>query len=456
LRSFDVFDTIIARRYYNNEVLLQQLEEKYTIPNFSKERKRSDTGTRSYDQIYDDLVSRGILNSQIASEIKLEELALERKNSFLITENLCKIQDGDVFISDMYLSGPDILDWTRFLGMNKQVTIYQSNSDKSTGKIWEKLRGMNFEYHIGDNEHSDVNVPRSFGINPIHYQKSSSKTEREVTLQEQNLFYISCLIREVRLTSDKNLIPYSYEMNIPWLLLSCEILYRKYSKEKLVFLGRDCQLLYKIYSAYYGPCYYLPFSRKAAFDNRDLSLQYLQTQAPKNCQLIDIASTGKTWEVMCEKHPLKITALFYSSNYSYAKKKPVLPKTFDYIVDTKRELNVDLSLSVEYFNCGDHGYLSSIKSHNDVIFAEFGELAFSEMLLKKIQEPALIAAKLSSHHPHIRNELHNLSDIDLQNLFNKYSIEILSLKVKLLEEFLEYNEKEKNYLREVATNVQNY
>ncbi len=321
MRSFDVFDTMLARRFITNDYLLSILEQTYNIANFCTERKMSDNGARNFDEIYSNLVDRKVIPENLSEDIKKHELKLERENSFLILENYQKVQDGDILISDMYLSGPDILDWLRSLGMNKQVTIYQSNNDKSTGVVWQKIKDNILEYHIGDNQHSDVNVPSAMGINCIFYGNSIIETNRESLLKKQELSSISNLIREIRLTNC-GLIPESYEINIPWLFIVCELLHRNYNKEKLAFLGRDSQLLYKIYNSYYDFCYYIPFSRRAAYTSLNESVEYLKTQAPLGARFIDIVSTGKTWQVVCKQHPFNVTAIFYSSEYSYAENKP--------------------------------------------------------------------------------------------------------------------------------------
>lgn len=455
MNSFDVFDTILARRFIKNDYLLSMLEQTYNIPNFCAERKVSDNGRRNFDEIYSDLVDRKIIPENLCLEIKNHELQLEREHSFLILENYQKIQEGDILISDMYLSGPDILDWLRSLGMNKQVTIYQSNGDKSSGVVWQKIKNSKLEYHLGDNQHSDFTVPSSIGINCILYTNAINSTSRESILNKQGLSFISNLIREIRLTN-VNLIPESYEVNVPWLFIVCELLHRSYKKEKLAFLGRDCQLLYKIYNAYYDFCYYVPFSRKAAYTSIIESVEYLKTQVPLGVRLVDIASTGKTWQVVCKQYPFNMTAIFYTSEYSYAEETPKIAETFTYLANVRERFEVGLSLSIEYFNCGDHGYLSAVKSHNGIMFAEFGDKSFSDELIDVIQKPAVCAANLNKQYKTIiRNQLSSMSDNQINELFTEYSKEMLKLNIENMPEYNSYDAKENQYLIAVKSHVKN-
>jgi predicted HAD superfamily hydrolase len=124
IKSFDVFDTLIARRFINNDQILENIEQTLRIPNFVKFRKLADTGKRSIVDIYNFLVQSRVLTQTVADAAMELEYSLEILHTFPIAENIKKVNHGDLLISDMYLSAPMILEMVRNAGLDKQVTIY--------------------------------------------------------------------------------------------------------------------------------------------------------------------------------------------------------------------------------------------------------------------------------------------------------------------------------------------
>ena len=457
IRSFDVFDTLFARRYVNSNIIWDSMERDCAIEGFAQHRRAADTGGRNLKQIYQAMAADGhILEEDIDSFCAVELLA-EKSLIFPIKENLDKVRDGDLLVSDMYMQGPDILNLVRSVGMDKQVTIYQSNGDKATGAFWDRMKGiLDLEYHLGDNAHSDVQMPLSRGFNAVHYPNTNSMTEIEEYLISIDLNHLGLLLREIRLRNyEPEYAPFleiANQKNLLLIFLFCEMLHRKYGNRQIVFLGRDCQLTQRIYNTYYNVrSYYLPFSREVAFKDPDSAVHYLKTHAPEGSVLVDISSTGKTWEVICNKHPFDVEVFIHSDTYWYSKEKPVVPETFGYI-HTNSVIG-GTSIILEIFNCGDHGKVKNIDVINGVALCSFGETELTEELIRVIHKPVNDAVDLSTHYSKITFELSKLDSDTLSVLSANLLVNISNTPREQLNingVLDEFDRKEEQYLDNVS------
>ena len=353
MNSFDVFDTLIARRYINNERILRNMGYVFDVSNFYERRTLADNGQRNLYQIYEALVEGGFVPADKSDAMLHYEIEQEIENAIPIQKNIDRVQDGDVLVSDMYLPAYAIMAMVRACGMNKQVTLYQSNGGKASGHVWANFKP---KLHLGDNKHSDVEMPKRFGVRAEYYQPDLEPCSTHLEL----------LKREIKLAdaNEDNLTDVAREHNLTFLFATCEYLHRTYKDVDFVFLGRDCFLMHKIYTAYYGTATYLPFSRKVAKDNPELATHYLKSQSPKDAMFIDISSTGATWEKI---NDVPITVAFYSDIYHYTPEKPTLSPRFNYIMKSSEFGQTNLIL--EMFNCADHGQLSEIKLHGDTVLS---------------------------------------------------------------------------------------
>jgi hypothetical protein len=447
VNSYDVFDTLIARRYVDNDPLLLQIEAHTKIRGFAQERKNSDDGTRSLLGIYQDLVRKGVIQEHQLMELYKFEVDLEKRHSYGIAENINKVKHGDLLISDMYFSGADILELVRAAGCDKQVTIYQSNADKRTGVLWDRLKDKNLiNLHLGDNMTSDVNNALARNIKARHYPNAVESTGAETHLARKDMRNLSLLLREVRLKCAQmtRFFELSNQLNLPWMILCCEILNRKYSGKNIVFLGRDCQLLYKVYNAFYRTAYYLPFSRKVAYAQPEESVGYLKSHLPPNYVLVDISSTGATWEKICALHPFDIEVLIYSDVFKYTSEKPVLPQTFSYVF--KNSTMGATNKMVEIFNCANHGVLSKLHETAGLYTAEFGINEMDSEDVKLIHEPIDIAVETAyNYKQNLHEELSQISDVDLQIVASSLVLALCNLNINLTE----YDIRQEQYMKEV-------
>lgn len=459
IRSFDVFDTLLARRYINSDIIWETMESDYSIPGFASSRKASDTGSRNLKEIYDVLANIGLITNEQAKTMLADEILREQQLAFPIKENLAKVRNGDLLVSDMYMQAPDILNLVRSVGLDKQVTIYQSNGDKSTGAFWRTMQGkLDLEYHIGDNVNSDYNMPRNYGFNAVHYSNTNGLTSTEDYLISIGLKHLGFLIREIRLSNYEPDHTMFFEIasqkNLLLLFLFCEILRRKHGDRPIAFLGRDCQLTQKVYSAYFGvQSYYLPFSREVAFKCTDNAVEYLKTHLPSNPALVDISSTGRTWEVICSQHPFDVEVFIYSDTYWYSKDKPQLPANFNYI--HANSVIGSTSIVLEVFNCGDHGKINNINIVNGVPVCEFGETELPLDVIDVIHKPVNNAVELRNrgYYSQVTSELSLLDDETLSMMSSQLLTIISNTPIMQLNEngvMDSFNRQEESYLDAIS------
>jgi hypothetical protein len=375
------------------------------------------------------------------------EIELEIENSFGIQCNLDRVADGDILISDMYLPAPVILQMVRAAGLNRQVTIYQSNADKGNGKVWKELN-IRPTLHLGDNHHTDYNQPRAHGFNAELYT-GSEFTEIEKYLDRNNFHQIARLCREVRLTNHYNISSSNYfqlsnQVNLPLLFVIIEQLKRSTGNCPITFLGRDCQLLWKLYNEYVGTAYYLPFSRKVAYNQSELSAKYLKTHAPTGSIIVDISSTGETWTHMSKYGSFNVKSVIYSDS----EERNYLPDTFSYI--TKNSVCGQTNLVLEIMNCGDHGHLDALTElGNGFILAVFAEPELPFEIIQAVHGPIYDAVDLSIFYKeNILKELESKTNNELETMFNLLASTI-SNQSAILNSLPEFLKKEDDYHKKI-------
>ncbi len=436
MNSFDVFDTLLARRFITSVPLFNQMEAELKIPDFQQRRVAADNGSRTLAEIYQEL--------DLPEDVMHREVELEFDNAVPIVQNLQRVQHGDLLISDMYMSASDILRMVRGVGLDKQVTIYQSNKGKSSGDVWRQLMAHKPFCHLGDNRHSDYELPRSLGFHCELYE-GAGMTKNEAVLVEVGLPFLACLMREIRLSAASAeyaaFLSIAGQLNLPWLFFTSELLHRKHTK-KLVFLGRDSQLLCELFNTYFAAAYYLPFSRQVAFTQPREAVAYLAAHSPQDSILVDVSSTGATWQKL--QAGLPIEAVIYSDVHSYTESKPQLPDGFSFL--TRNSQCGQTNYLLEIFNCGDHGYLERIDIlSGGLMGAEFSPLQLDPDLIAAIHRPVHLAKRLAGvYRARIRAELSRASTQQLLELFGAFAQQICAQK-QLNPELHSYFQSERAY-----------
>ena len=316
--SFDIFDTCLVRNVARPKDLFYKLYSQLSLYS-RKDNCHEISSELAYYRMYSEAIGRSnhrdredILihefykysyqahkwniksNSILESELELEFQSIK---PIIITKNrieqLREKKNRIIFISDMYLPTRVIQKKLLFYNFAQQDdSIYVSGDiglTKRTGSLFKYVlnkEGINPNqlHHYGDNIHSDVIVPRKLGIKAAHFKDSqlNQYEKRVITLSHAPVevrSQIAGVSRAVRLMcADETKISQelaSLATNVIAPLLVSYVVWviedaKKNNIEKLFFVSRDGQILYKIakeFSEYINvpECHYLYGSRQAWF-----------------------------------------------------------------------------------------------------------------------------------------------------------------------------------------------
>ena len=207
--SFDVFDTLLTRVTATPEgifALMQEALQKeknshiqpYIKRNFFSLRIGAEQVARktygidgveevTLEQIYGVWVKEHLITEEQAEELGKLERNIEVASVHGIPENIEKVKqllekrERVVFISDMYLDRDTIQDMLKKVdSVLGSLPLYVSSDPEKKGKWTGNLFAFvkeqeNVSYqewhHYGDNEESDYQIPKRFGIQCERYQK---------------------------------------------------------------------------------------------------------------------------------------------------------------------------------------------------------------------------------------------------------------------------------------------
>lgn len=300
--SFDIFDTLLARTVENPIDIFGIVEKKFPYNNFKNIRiQAQNQSNHTIDSIYNEFKKITNESDELIQSLREFELITEMENTIPIFSNISKIKDGDIFVSDMYLSSNEIRRLLDHHNINKNTELFVSSGGKTNGQMWDFLtQKYKINSHYGDNHHSDIIMASKYGINGI-YTEIHKFTVFESHLVRTNEFELCKQLRTFRLMNHytENSIEYKiYEQqisyNIPMLLFICnklnEILTNE-NRNTVLFLSRDGCLLIKLFSHLY-PQYrsiYLHSSRIVNNNYSDDYVKYLKENYNKDtCILFDL------------------------------------------------------------------------------------------------------------------------------------------------------------------------
>jgi FkbM family methyltransferase len=103
--SWDCFDTPVFRRLKNPESVFQLMETKLNLPGFTHQRKEAEKrAPNTIADIYRELASVYKWELEDQQKALALEVETEVEECFPVEENIQKIKQGDVVVSDMYLT----------------------------------------------------------------------------------------------------------------------------------------------------------------------------------------------------------------------------------------------------------------------------------------------------------------------------------------------------------------
>ena len=260
VNSFDVFDTLIARTVREPEDVFSIVEQTFPYPGFRRLRTTAQyqLGLCNLNQIYENLQRIAGISQELTLQLQTAELMAEYRVSIPIRSVLNLVQDGDILISDMYLSGDTILWLLKKHGFNRKVLTHVTPQGKRTGESYRHILAHHkIHKHYGDNAHSDIAVAANFGIQPVHITVSAPNATENLLLNN-GLDATANLLRTFRLASPSLETPTIWleqaRDNIPFLFYMARQLKHILDTEKrsaLYFITRDGCLLHQVFSLLY-------------------------------------------------------------------------------------------------------------------------------------------------------------------------------------------------------------
>ena len=334
--SFDLFDTLVARRCVTAAALFSEVGAAFGMRDFATariaaEQRCSATGRFGIDTIYEMLRTIGYVDAELARKLMEAEIQAEYDNAIPIRENIAAVRDFDLVISDMYLPPTMLRSLMQHVGLRRSVYLFVDNAAKNRGEIWPQLmRRWLIHRHVGDNAHSDVAVPRQFGIPAVHYVGAGfSRAERY--LDDSGLPQLARTARELRLanpfpeaTLEGLLWNHFAGLNLPLLILFCvEVLERRRlsGHQRLLLVDRDCHFLTEIFTALFPvePVELIHVSRAAMTSDGASVASYLKAVGVSDALVCDLVSTGRSWLRLASQNRLAIDffALVFVDDYLY-------------------------------------------------------------------------------------------------------------------------------------------
>jgi len=292
LISFDIFDTAIVRAVSAPNHVFRIMGSLLGVTDFAKKRKQAEAHARTWNdrikgtrevtlsEIYEVLAAR---HSDTAGWQELEqelEIRLTRPNPYILDvyERLKAMGKRLIFTSDMYLPRATIEAMLAKAGYTGYERIYLSNEraarkgDGTLQAIIVKDHGLDVSIaHVGDVYDADVTKSNEAGITGV-FNPNQHGLKREHDMGNLAGSFYEALVDNALGTGMWTAgIHYTHGFRVGGILALgyiefLERLARDKGAGRILFLGRDCDVLSQIYRRFFGtlPSAYVDTSRVAA------------------------------------------------------------------------------------------------------------------------------------------------------------------------------------------------
>jgi hypothetical protein len=345
IHTFDIFDTLIARKCGHPTNIFFIVEMKSGISGFAKSRIRAEEvlsaqkSDFNFDQIYE-IVQRDLkINDHDIRSLKGVEMSTEIENAIPISCNIKNLTRSSVLITDMYHNEYFIRKLLYAVGIDFELPIIQTSFGKSQGYVWEHLMRNGVQcWHLGDSAHSDVKMARKYGMR-ASYSIASEPNIFESKLSQCGLYGLACCFREARLkyfvASEKyqcQALALQNFVNIPLIIYFGAYLVKNFAltgdKKKFLFASRDCRLLHHAVRTLLSKFpsldesidtrYWLT-SRQSRVYGSAFYLQYCDELArADDCLFVDLVGTGASMHILCDRLNKMLSNNFTSENFFIA------------------------------------------------------------------------------------------------------------------------------------------
>ena len=329
VRSFDLFDTLVARRCGGPSQIFEAIEAKAGVPGLAKIRaevERTLIPPFTLTEIYEHVSRRlGLAHDSPQALCELE-LAIEWTNLVPIRQHCADVRPGDLVISDMYLPADFLRKVIIHICGLPFNTLFVSINGKQTGTVWQDLAPhFCIKSHLGDNSLSDLAVPQNHGI-PAKITSTSQPTRREMLLAANGMAPLARVLREARLrTWDEDPLRRQSQLiqiqgNFPLLFVASLYLAQMadvHGWEVVLFSSRDCYLWSRLYSVLADQLNLRPrtkyffTSRLAKSRPSEMYIRYFDdVRGGRRSVVVDICGTGWSTGRLIQSAPYPETEQF--------------------------------------------------------------------------------------------------------------------------------------------------
>lgn len=298
MNSWDVFETLVARRYIHPKTIFDEVGRRINDNTFREKRIAAEKATKKTEGDYWEIYR------QLPEYDPNVELEVELDHLYPIVENIKQVNDGDLILSDMYLPADFIMRVLRKCGLTANVDIIVTRYGKKKGYIWNQVKQRNIKNHYGDNSHSDVASAQAHGVNGILDTKHKlTKIEDYVYNHDRQL---AAWMLYTRLQCPYNGDYKSFwidqaDINLPVLVLATLELPQD---KKIAFSYRDCRNWHMIYEAMTGkPGIRLDVSRKTWLEPTVEFDQYISERVDDSTVIVDLQGRGNSIESYYNGNP---------------------------------------------------------------------------------------------------------------------------------------------------------
>ena len=318
VQSWDVFDTLLARKVPHPTDIFSIIETNYPYASFKHLRmaaERQSNGTIA--DIYLQFQKLTGETQECIESLRRFELQTEKEMTIPIQTNIQKIKPGDILVSDMYFTDTEILDLLKHHGIVKFRKLYVFMCGKQNGSAWEQLTKLyTITQHTGDNHHSDIHMAERYGIKGI-YTEAYKFSQLETALLPIDPKLCS-LVRRFRLacpyseqSTEASLYYEQINCNIPILIFLCRKLAAIMMTENrttALFLTRDGVLMIQLFRLLYPQFKALPLHSSRIMNKKynDDYIKYLREMYNHDtCILFDLhgsLNSGRNMFMKCFGH----------------------------------------------------------------------------------------------------------------------------------------------------------
>lgn len=387
IHSWDIFDTIIGRKCGTPKRLWGLAGQLLNVDGFADMRVAAErvvqSGWRPYTihDIYRQFATHNGFTPEQADDFCQLELQLEQGQAFPIAQYANQVSDGDIFVSDMYLSEPQIRAILDSAGIRSDIPIYVSCHGKTRGTIWDGLVAKHGQiHHVGDNRQSDYMEPRKHHIRTsLAVTGWNSHESFYATYSESLAWWVRYhRLRTVRTDTGGKLAEFQIQFNLPMLLAFIHEL-REFVADKqadnAVFLSRDGYLSEQLWRRLYPEVKskYLYCSRECMRNHTGSYVDYASRYIASTSVVIDLAASFRSYALL-QPHiaakPHLYTMFFIPSGDRTVRQLPVA-----YLLDQKT--TAVNNTYMEMLNYATHWHVADVDRDGNPVFDQPNEYDMS-------------------------------------------------------------------------------